>query len=164
MGVLGVDVSLACPGYAVLDSENDALLITSQSPKSTGPKRWDEIAENLKKIMDAHLIELVVFEGYGFASFRLGDLAEIGGILRYLCYQRKIPYGAVPPTTLKKFFTGDGRAKKDLMMRQAFNRGFRCKNDNEADAVALACFGLSKGFGELRSAWKPVGAQIRLKF
>jgi Holliday junction resolvasome RuvABC endonuclease subunit len=163
MGVLGIDLSLTCPGFAVLDSEDDALLVTSQKTHSRGPARWNDIVQNFKTILDNHIVELAVFEGYGFNSMRLGDLAEIGGILRFVCYKRNIPYGAVPPTTLKKFFTGDGRAEKALMMRQAFNRGFKCANDNEADAVALACFGLSKDFTDLRSSWKPTSGQSKLK-
>jgi crossover junction endodeoxyribonuclease RuvC len=156
MSILGVDLSLRAPGFAVLDSETEALLITSQSLKSTGPERWQEIIENVKQIIDSYLIEFVVIEGYAFgAKFHKEDLAEIGGILRYFLFKRRIPFGTVPPATLKKFFTGDGRADKKKMMCEAFRRGFKCNNDNESDAAALACFGLTKGLSELKRGWQP---------
>ena len=48
----------------------------------------------------------------------------------------------VAPTSLKKFVTGKGNAKKDLMLLSVYKRwGFDTTNDNKADAYGLAQFG-----------------------
>jgi Holliday junction resolvasome RuvABC endonuclease subunit len=163
VGILGADISLTAPGFAVLDSKDEAMLITSQSLKDfRGPERWEVVVENFKKILNDYVIELVVFEGYGFNSFRLGDLAELGGILRYLCYKKQIPFCSVPPATLKKSFTGSGKADKAEMMKTAFRLGFKCNNDNESDAVALARHGFMFPFESNKVRWLPKGKQIKL--
>lgn len=41
------------------------------------------------------------------------------------------------PQTIKKFLTGDGRAKKPDMVRAARARGYNVNNDHEADAIGL---------------------------
>lgn len=49
-------------------------------------------------------------------------------------------YGAtcieIAPTSLKKFFTGDGRADKAAMMHAARRRGFEIHSEHEADGAA----------------------------
>ena len=47
-----------------------------------------------------------------------------------------IPVREVNPSSLKLFFTRNGKAKKDQMMAAARRLGFRVGNDDEADAVA----------------------------
>ena len=49
----------------------------------------------------------------------------------------KIPYEGVPVGTIKKFWTGNGRANKGAMVAECVKRGIRVADDNEADAVAL---------------------------
>jgi crossover junction endodeoxyribonuclease RuvC len=48
-----------------------------------------------------------------------------------------IPYEGVPVATIKKFTTGDGRASKLDMINAMERKGYRPKDDNEADALAL---------------------------
>lgn len=48
-----------------------------------------------------------------------------------------IPYEGVPVGTIKKFATGKGNASKDEMIAAVKAKGYLCKDDNEADAVAL---------------------------
>lgn len=50
---------------------------------------------------------------------------------------RGIPRKEVYPVSIKKFITGNARAKKPEVMRAVMNRGYQITNDNEADAVAL---------------------------
>lgn len=143
--VLGADISLTGPGYALVE-RGKAHLILSQRPRLRGPQRWNEIALFFTQLLDNNpQITSVMFEGYGYASFRLADLAEIGGILRYVCYMQNITYGSVQPSSLKKWFTGDGRADKKRMMGEAFKRGYNCRDHNEADALALALFAEQNG-------------------
>lgn len=43
----------------------------------------------------------------------------------------------VPALTIKKFWTGSGRAKKPDMIAEAVKRDYNIVDDNEADAIAL---------------------------
>lgn len=45
--------------------------------------------------------------------------------------------------SIKKFWTGDGSAKKDAMIKEAVRRGYSPSDDNEADALAILYYGLS---------------------
>ena len=61
------------------------------------------------------------------------------------CARLSIPLEGYAPSTVKKYFTGNGRAQKDDMI---FEVGRRFKqlevaDDNEADAVAILCYGMS---------------------
>jgi crossover junction endodeoxyribonuclease RuvC len=77
------------------------------------------------------------------------DAAHVyGGLMGTLtawCEENKIPYEGVPVGTIKKFWTGNGAAKKEAMIAQAVSRGFAPRDDNEADALALLHFALGGG-------------------
>lgn len=69
------------------------------------------------------------------------DAAHVyGGLLAILsaeCEKRGIPYQGVPVGTIKKHWTGKGNAGKPEMIAEAQRRGFKPRDDNEADALAL---------------------------
>ena len=54
-----------------------------------------------------------------------------------------VPLTAVAIGTIKKHWTGKGSAKKPDMVRVARERGFRPKDDNEADALALLDYAMN---------------------
>lgn len=148
MRIMGIDSSTKT-GVAVL--EDDKLLFSGiiQAPKLKRWDRWASMAGQLEKLLKTYTPELVVFEGYGFANkHTLALLVEVGTVLRYFVWQMGYPTIEVPPNTLKKFVTGKGQAKKELMMLDVFKRwGFDCATNDEADAIGLAFFGLGfKGF------------------
>jgi Holliday junction resolvasome RuvABC endonuclease subunit len=69
---------------------------------------------------------------------------ELGGILRFILWQEGIPYRVVSPSVVKKFVTGTGAAKKELMMMEVFKRwAYSSSVNDEADAFALAQLGLA---------------------
>lgn len=71
------------------------------------------------------------------------DRAELVGGLKLLCLSLGLPTIVVPPTTLKKYVTGNGSAKKPLMMatiKRKWGRSF--VSSDRADAFALEQFGL----------------------
>lgn len=89
-----------------------------------------------------------VFVLEGLSRFSISPLAlEIAG-LHYLLRSKLVELGrkfvVVPPTTLKKFICGTGAAKKELMLKEMFRRyGVDTDDNNQADAAALAIFGLA---------------------
>lgn len=82
-----------------------------------------------------------IIEGYAFgARSRQHRLGEIGGVVRLACVQAGVKtIYEVPPTTLKKFFTGNGKAQKEDMQAEALKRSlFESLPENDlADASAL---------------------------
>lgn len=79
------------------------------------------------------------------------DAAHIyGGLLAVLtswCEKRGIPYQGVPVGTIKKHATGRGNAKKPEMIAAVVALGFKPKDDNEADAIALLGYRLAQSSG-----------------
>jgi Holliday junction resolvasome RuvABC endonuclease subunit len=69
------------------------------------------------------------------------DAAHIyGGLMATLtawCEEHKVPYEGVPVQTIKKFATGAGNAGKEDVIAAVREWGFKPKDDNEADAIAL---------------------------
>lgn len=76
------------------------------------------------------------------------DAAHVyGGFMATLtkwCESKNIPYSGVPVGTIKKSFTGNGAAKKDMMIAECVKRGFAPVDDNAADAIALLHYWLEQ--------------------
>jgi Holliday junction resolvasome RuvABC endonuclease subunit len=79
------------------------------------------------------------------------DAAHVyGGLLATLtawCEEQGIPYQGVPVGTIKRYATGKGNAGKDAVIAAMKARGYAPSDDNEADALALFCYWLSKRDG-----------------
>lgn len=89
-------------------------------------------------------IEGQVMSGFGkHQQNRLTDLVCLGSILRYnLMRIKKVSLHIFPPTTVKKYFTGSGRAKKEEMIAEFASRfpiSFKIegKVDDVVDSYAL---------------------------
>ncbi|MCL5459626.1 hypothetical protein M3M33_13405, partial [Loigolactobacillus coryniformis] len=59
-------------------------------------------------------------------------------------YRRGIPCLGVGVGQIKKFWTGNGRATKEMMIAEANKRGFDTDNANCADAIALLNYVIAK--------------------
>jgi crossover junction endodeoxyribonuclease RuvC len=71
------------------------------------------------------------------------SIGELGGVIKLLLYDNSILFGLVQPTVLKKFVTGKGNSKKELMLLNVYKKfGFDTDNNNIADAYALGRFAL----------------------
>jgi hypothetical protein len=67
-------------------------------------------------------------------------LMALASHTEFLCFRKGIDVSEVNGATLKKFMTGDGRAKKPQMIAAAQRMGFDCKDDNAADAIAIRMY------------------------
>ena len=100
----------------------------------------------LSKILDENDVKLCLFEQ---AHHRGGAATELGvGLVtrvQELCAERSIDYAGVHTGTLKKAATGRGNAEKADMMREAkLILGREPLDDNEADAICLAYYGMQE--------------------
>jgi len=63
--------------------------------------------------------------------------SEMIGVLKTLCEDYAIEYAHESATEIKKFATGKGNAKKDVMIQAAKDLGIDVIDDNHADAIHL---------------------------
>jgi len=84
----------------------------------------------------------ICIEGPSLNSTNRADaLGQVRGAYNLFCMQEFWPSAypkEVPPTSLKKFFVGNGTASKAEMKEAATARGWDVRSDDEADAAGLA--------------------------
>jgi crossover junction endodeoxyribonuclease RuvC len=136
---IGIDQSLTCTSICVY--KNQKLSITRIKPDIKGPKRLRFIFDEVVAILAANNNDsYVAIEGYAFnAKGMYFNLGEVGGVIRLACEQGGFPLVQVPPTTLKKFITGSGKATKNIIIKELYkNYELDIDDDNDADAASLA--------------------------
>ncbi|WP_369778869.1 hypothetical protein [Streptomyces sp. R33] len=92
--------------------------------------------------------DLVVMEGPSYGHAHLAgheDLAGLRVLVRQYCYRHHIPYAVMPPSSLKVYATGNGRASKDGVRAAITDRyGYLTEGAaryDEADAYAAMAAG-----------------------
>lgn len=150
---IGIDPSLTGTGVCVLYiGENTPRYVTTVLTKGlTGVERLIKIRDAVLTILTNTSLKATIvnvcIEGYGFGcrGNSIFNLGELGGILRVLLYEEGYGYINVPPTSLKKFITKSGNAKKEVMLEQVFRRwgvgSEVLRDDDQVDAFSLAKFG-----------------------
>jgi Holliday junction resolvasome RuvABC endonuclease subunit len=148
---LGIDASIAQTGFAVMECSKAApspRVVHTQTamPSSTWPwhQRLSLLAGAMNDLLAGYSPEIVILEGYGFRSFNAIPAVEAGTVLRYFLCQANRVWGVCPPTSLKKFVTGSGKAEKNKMLLAVYKQWkVEAENDHEADAIGLAALGLA---------------------
>lgn len=145
MRVLGLDPSTDT-GFAVVDSGRKIVASGSlHFPKLKGWERVQAMSFAALELVHEHKPDHVVLEEIivGRASSAI-VVIQLASFIRYLLWQEKIAYTDVHPSTLKKFLTGNGNANKEqIMVHVTAKYGIMPKNNNEADAINCAVFGLA---------------------
>lgn len=167
---MGIDLSLNGTGLAILDEDLEIVekqLIklngNKDTPQLKGMERAIYIMNCIEQLLKKHQPSVVVIEGYSFGSKgrSVFDLGEIGGIVRYELKKLGVKYFEVPPPTLKKYITGNGRADKIEMQAAVLNRyGVNLSDDNENDAFCLAAMFLEMDEADFL---KQIGERIKTK-
>lgn len=141
--IYGLDLSLTATGLAALDKHNQVTVRTFGTPaKMKVEARLTEMAEQVRLRL-CHP-ELVVIEGLAFGANdpSAHERAALHYIVRCNLWSDETPVLVVAPSSLKKFITGKGSAKKELVILEVFKRWNVSVNDNnEADAAGLAYLG-----------------------
>ena len=141
--VLGIDPSLTSTGWAI-GAEEGITIGRIRCGELRGFQRLRAIHEEVEGLLRDCQPDLVVYEGYAMGKFlgKAFDRIELSGVLKYSIWGRKIPLLVVPPSSLKLFLTGNGRAEKEDMMREASRLyGRLIRNSDEADALGLMVMG-----------------------
>ncbi len=141
--IVGIDVSLT--HTAMWFGEGNYTSV--KGGKMRGVTRLKTMYEWVLAALVTNKPRVAVIEGYAYmANSRQHRLGEIGGVVRLACANAGVKrIIEVPPTTLKKFFFGNGRASKQDMIDEAnhrINSDLEITDDNIADSFALWCAGL----------------------
>lgn len=161
MKVMGVDASPSSTGVVVLQPQEGGLKQDMrwceraiQITDKRGIERGVAQVEKLDEVLVSLQPELVVFEAYAFVFRKtIQQTIEVGTCLRIAVMRREVPYLEVPPLQLKKFVTGTGKGKKDVMRLYVYKRwGYEHDCDDIVDAFALAQVGLAY-LGEKPETW-----------
>lgn len=141
--VVGLDLSLRSTGIAYWDGTSDTFEPTSDPEDRHGLTRMDEIAAFVTMHTNVTDLELVVLEGLAFDAHDNKRLqAQLTGIVRHALFRQNKPFLVVPPSTLKKYATGSGTAKKMTVFKAAQSRlGYDGESFDEADALWLRAIG-----------------------
>ena len=156
--IIGLDLSLTATGLVIIkaypnvhtdpilynETIEDQILIESSAKEETTP-RIIKINDRITKIIVKHKPNLVVMEGPAFGvqkSSSIFTLGELAGLVKVTMYTMEQRFMVIPPAVLKKWVTGKGNAKKDLMLLKVYKKfGVEFDDDNLCDAYALAKYG-----------------------
>ncbi len=140
--IMGIDPSLTSTGLVVLENGN-LILHETLEVKEKGIARLLTLQNILEGRLFAYNPDLVVVEGYAFArSNQAHQMGELGGMVRMLLAQKRVPWLEAAPTQVKKFATGKGNAAKELILMNVLKRwGVEFQVSDEADAFVLAKIG-----------------------
>lgn len=145
-----------CTGYAHGDPDFDAGPVFAHHKFASTGDNYGRHQANAREFF-LRTIDMIkpVLIGYEQPSiFKLTTpqtqmkLSSYATTLEEVCLREhlNIPVRQINPSSVKLFWTGNGKAKKPQMVEHAYARGFRVENDDEADAVAdwhwmIHCYG-----------------------
>jgi len=148
---VGIDPSLNATGITIINNNFDIIdkkLISTKKKDENYDieKRIIFITSTISNFLENHLkdLKLTLIEGisYGSTGDGAAQLAALNYYIRIFLYQKNIPYKEIPPTTLKKFVTGVGNCKKNLMLKEVYKKwGVDFTDDNICDSYGLARLG-----------------------
>lgn len=146
MRVIGLDLSLAATGVAIIDDGAVEVHTIRSSAKADASiaervKRLGHIRWEIDGILTAPT--LVVIEGPSFGQSRQGGEHLRAGLWWLIASARPTITAEVPPATLKKYATGKGNAAKDAVLLATARRfpNVDLLDNNQADALWLAAMG-----------------------
>jgi len=142
---VGLDMSYTATGFCLKDGA-DVLLKTIK----TKPADFDNDLDRMNHIVACVMknipqnVTLICIEDYFVPQSKQQfnaaiKLIGLGVLMRNCLYAAKLPFIVVSPNQLKKFATSKGNVGKGIVIREVYRKwAVECKDDNQADACALA--------------------------
>ena len=150
---VGLDLSLTGTGLIIIDSKANLIKekVISSNSKDKDEDRIQQITRSIfKELFDCRTdIQDISIEGISYGSKGKG-FAELSGLFYYSQIRLKedfphIDIKIVPPTSLKKYISGKGNVKKELVILNVYKKfGIEFDNSDLADAYSLARMSLDQ--------------------
>ncbi len=140
---VGLDPSYNSFGLIVLDQSGEIIeqKILESKTKEEAEDRIIALEKGFDFIPNILGLQSVYMEGPSYSS-NGGFVLQMGALhyyLRIFFRKKNIEYKIIAPGTLKKFVTGAGNAKKDLMLLKTYKKwGVEFSVSDLADAYGLA--------------------------
>ncbi len=154
----GIDPSFTGTALTILDNEGNiqkqSLIDTKSNDKDPHDieNRILTIVHSLKVLRNFDRVDdreenkcIVYIEDISFGSkgAYAAQMAALNYFIRIFLLENNIEYTIIAPSKLKKFVTGNGKAQKNLMLKEVYKKwGVDLNDDNSADSYALARFAL----------------------
>lgn len=149
--IIGLDLSICNTGWSIIDSKGKYInsgTIKTEAAKKTGIcsiQRLYYIKQQLDFVISKYKPKIAVIENYAYGvkkSKSVFQIGELGGVIRFLLFIRKINFFVCSPLSLKKYATGKGSGKKNVIIKGVFKKyGMEFKTDDEVDAFVLGKIG-----------------------
>lgn len=160
MYYIGIDASYTSTGLIVLDEDGE---IYRQKTFKFNKKEHD--TEDRLRVVKEQLVDYVLslhvnfpvkvcIEGPSFHSKGryVLQMGALNFFIRYFMRDEGVDYTVITPSQLKKFVTGKGNSKKDLILLKVYKKwGVEFKSNDLADAYGLARFILEEDSNEFRN-------------
>jgi crossover junction endodeoxyribonuclease RuvC len=146
---VGIDPSYTGFAIVIIDKNGDVVeqRLLSTDSKKEADERIIDLEKDFKFVPTIFSLHSVCIEGPSFSS-NGAFILQMGALhyyLRIFLLKKDIKFTIVAPSALKKFVSGDGRAKKDLMLLKVYKKwGVEFEDDNLADAYGLAQYALEE--------------------
>jgi len=132
-------------GFAIIILDKNANIIEQKLIKSNtkleAEDRIIQLEDKFKFVANISHLKSVYIEGPSYMS-KGAFVLQMGALhyyIRIFFRKKNINYKVIAPGTLKKFITGKGNAKKDLMLMKVYKKfGIEFEDDNLCDAYSLA--------------------------
>jgi crossover junction endodeoxyribonuclease RuvC len=141
---MGLDLAYINNGVVCIDDEASILyqeVITCPKSIATDEERLIFLSEKFSKVVDEYLPERICIEGLSFGSKgqSVSQMGALHFITRIFLFKLGIKYIVIAPTQLKKFVTGTGQCKKELMLLKTYKKfNIEFSDNNLCDAYCLA--------------------------
>lgn len=152
-------------GFAHSDGHRGVWHLVASKTEHAGD-RLNRLADYIRGAFDQWGFDSIAFEDASFGSPNPNIQAmhnELAGIIKAVAAQCDVACRGVKPASIKKFATGNGRAKKHEMIRAAkVKLGIEVTSDDEADALWILAFAQA-GFPQAESKVKAKPARRATK-
>jgi Holliday junction resolvasome RuvABC endonuclease subunit len=139
--ILGIDQATKCGiAYELVGSKpkSELWLLEIRNKESQGMK-WLRFESKLKNFIVINKIEVIAYELPAGRNINpIIHSSKLICIIEKLCAEMNLEYIELSTGSIKKFATGNGNAKKDLMVEFAKKLwAYDGEDDNEADALHI---------------------------
>lgn len=140
---IGLDLAFASNGFCCIDENGSVVqqeLIISKANEDD-EARLIFLSEKINSLITEFNPERICIEGLSFGSKgqSISQMGALHYLVRIFLYRNKKYYRIITPTQLKKFISGVGNCKKELMLLKTYKKfGVEFDDNNLCDAYGLA--------------------------